>query len=128
MTETPAPPPAATSEPPKTFSQKVQRPFLLVCAVIIGLIGLLKIYNAFMPQLPGCAADATTTVIRNIFKSKNAELTVLNDVKTLTDTSAAQTCQAHVETAAETATIFYTITLNGENVQVRIDKVDAKPR
>jgi hypothetical protein len=102
-----------------------------VCGIIIGLLGLLgllKLYNAFTPQLPGCTTDATATVIRDIFKSKNVELTVLNDLKTVTDTSSAQTCQAHIETAAETGTIFYTITLQGSNFQVLIDKVDAKAR
>ena len=128
MTETPVPPPAAAAAAPKTFWQKAQRWFFIACAIIIGLGGLLKLYKAFTPQLPGCAADETGTVIRNIFKSKNADLTVLNDMKTMTNTSSAQTCQAHVETASETATIFYTITLDGKNFQVKIDKVDAKPR
>jgi hypothetical protein len=99
-----------------------------VCGIIIGLLGLLKLYNAITPQLPGCTTDATATVIRDIFKSKNVELTVLNDLKTVTDTSSAQTCQAHIETAAETGTIFYTITLQGSNFQVLIDKLDAKAR
>ena len=93
-----------------------------------ALAGCSSSIKRFTPQLPGCAADETGTVIRNIFKSKNADLTVLNDMKTMTNTSSAQTCQAHVETASETATIFYTITLDGKNFQVKIDKVDAKPR
>jgi hypothetical protein len=53
-----------------------------VCGIIIGLLGLLKLYNAITPQLPGCTTDATATVIRDIFKSKNVELTVLYDLKT----------------------------------------------
>jgi hypothetical protein len=99
-----------------------------VCAVIIGLLGLLKLYNAFTPQLPGCAADSTATVLRDIFKKKDVELTVLNNTKTVTDTSSVQTCQAHIETPAETGTISYSITLQGSDFQVRIDKVDAAPR
>ena len=99
-----------------------------MCGIIIGLHGPLKLYKAFMPQLPGCTTDATATVIRDIFKSKNVELTVLNDLKTVSDTSSAQTFQAHIETAAETGTIFYSITLQGSNFQVLIDKVDAKAR
>ena len=117
MTETnPATPPLApTAEQPKTTWQKAQQWFLVVCGIIIGLLGLLKLYNAFTPQLPGCATDATATVLRDIFKGKNVELTVLNDMKTVTDTSSAQTCQAHIETAAQTGTIFYTIALQGSN-------------
>ena len=60
-----------------------------MCGIIIGLLGLLKLYKAFMPQLPGCTTDATATVIRDI---------------------------------------FYSITLQGSNFQVLIDKVDAKAR
>jgi hypothetical protein len=122
------PPLAPTAEQPKTTWQKTQRWFMIECAVIIGIGGLMQLYKAFTPQLPGCTTDATATVIRDIFKSKNVELTVLNDLKTVTDTSSAQICQAHIETAAETGTIFYTITLQGSNFQVLIDKVDAKAR
>ena len=49
-------------------------------------------------------------------------------MKTVTDTSSAQTCQAHIETPAETGTISYSITLQGSNFQVLITKVDAAPR
>ncbi len=128
QTNSATPPLAPTAEQPKTTWQKTQQWFLVVCGIIIGLLGLLKLYNAFTPQLPGCTTEATATVIRDIFKSKNVELTVLNDLKTVTDTSSAQTCQAHIETAAETGTIFYSITLQGSNFQVLIDKVDAKAR
>ena len=77
--------------------------------------GIDRIYKAFTPQLPGCAADATALLIRDIFKKKNAELTVLNDMKTVSETSSLQSCQAHIETAAEVATILYNITLEGSN-------------
>jgi hypothetical protein len=101
---------------------------MIVCGVIIGIGGLIQLYKAFTPQLPGCAADSTATVLRDIFKKKDVELTVLNNMKTVTDTSSEQTCQAHIETPAETGTISYSITLQGSNFQVRIDKVDAAPR
>ena len=129
MTETNSATPllAPTAEQPKTTWQKTQQWFLVVCGIIIGLLGLLKLYNAFMPQLPGCTTDATATVIRDIFKSKNVELTVLNDLKTVTDTSSAQTCQAHIEQRRKPGR-FSTITLQGSNFQVLIDKVDAKAR
>src|SRR5450631_1992290 len=123
--------PAAAAEPPKTFWQKAQRWFMIVAGIIIGLGGLMqlyKVYKAFTPQLPGCAADATATVIRDIFKKKDVELTVLNNMKAVTETSSEQTCQAHIETPAETGTISYSITLQGGNFQVRIDNVDAAPR
>src|SRR5664279_2595638 len=120
--------PAATAEPPKTFWQKAQRWFMIVCGVIIGIGGLIQLYKAFTPQLPGCAADSTAAVLRDIFKKKDVELTVLNNMKTVTDRSSDQTCQAHIETPAETGTISYSITLQGSDFQVRIDKVDAAPR
>jgi hypothetical protein len=126
--KTVTPPPAATAEPRKTFWQKAQQWFLIVCGIIIGLLGLLKLYNAFAPQLPGCAADATATVIRDIFKKKDVDLTVLNNMKTLTETSSEQNCQAHIETPAETGTIDYRITLEGSNFQVMVTKVEAAPR
>ena len=120
--------PAATAEPPKTFWQKAQRWFMIVAGIIIGLGGLMQLYKAFTPQLPGCAANATATVIRDIFKKKDVELTVLTNMKTVTETSSEQNCQAHIETAAETGTIDYRITLEGSNFQVTITKVDAAPR
>jgi hypothetical protein len=120
--------PAAAAEPPKTFWQKAQRWFMIVAGIIIGLSGLMQLYKAFTPQLPGCAADATATVIRDIFKKKDVELTVLNNMKTVTETSSEQNCQAHIETAAETGTIDYRITLEGSNFQVTITKVDAAQR
>jgi len=87
-----------------------------------------QIYKAFTPQLPGCAAQATADVIRDIFKSKNVAITVLNNMTTVSESSSLQTCQAHIETAAETGTIFYTITLQGSSFQVLITKVDARRR
>ncbi|HEY1473269.1 MAG TPA: hypothetical protein VGF53_04220 [Pseudolabrys sp.] len=127
-TSNPATPPAVPAQAPKTFWQKAQAWAMIALGIIIGLLGLLKLYNAFAPQLPGCAADSTTALIRDIFKEKNAELTVLNNIKTVSETSSLQSCEAHIETAAETATISYNITLQGSNFQVLITKVDAKPR
>ena len=39
-TKTVTPPPAAPAEPPKTFTQKATRWFMIACAVIIGIGGL----------------------------------------------------------------------------------------
>jgi hypothetical protein len=130
MTETtnPVTPPPAAAQPAKTFWQKASRWGTIIAGVIVGLIGLLKIYNAFVPQMPGCAADETGTVLRDIFKKKDVELTALNDFRTVSDTSAQRDCQAHIETASETATIAYRISQEGKNFQVLITKVDATPR
>ena len=78
--------------------------------------------------MPGCAAQATADVIRDIFKSKNVAITVLNNMRTVSETSSLQSCQAHIETAAETGTISYNITLQGSNFQVLITNVDAHNR
>ncbi len=119
-------PPAATVEAPKTFWERNRRRFLIGVAIIVGLNGINQIYKAFTPQLPGCAAEATANALREIFKKKNIELTVLNDMTTVSETSSLQSCQAHIETTAETATVFYNITLQGSNFQVLITKADAK--
>jgi hypothetical protein len=72
MTETKsATPAAATAEPPKTLMQKLNRWGLIAAAIILGLISLLKIYNAFAPQLPRCGSDDVATLIRDIFKKKD---------------------------------------------------------
>ena len=120
--------PAAAAEQPKTFWGKYQRWFFIGVGIIVGLSGINKIYKAFTPQLPGCAAQATADVIRDIFKSKNVAITVLNDMRTVSETSSLQSCQAHIETAAETGTISYNITLQGSNFQVLITNVDAHNR
>jgi hypothetical protein len=82
--------------------------------------------QAAAPQLPGCTADSTGTVIRDIFKEKGFELTLLNHMRTLTNTSSKQTCQAHIETSAEIGIISYSITpLQGDNFHVQIDSYSA---
>ena len=53
---------------------------------------------------------------------------MLNNMKTVTETSSEQNCQAHIETPAETGTIDYRITLEGSNFQVMVTKVEAAPR
>ena len=90
--------------------------------------GVVAAKGCFPPVVGGSGGDATAPVLRDIFKKKDVELTVLNNMKTVTDTSSEQTCQAHIETPAETGTIAYRITLQGSNFQVRINKVDAAPR
>jgi hypothetical protein len=128
MTETTsATPPAKTAEPPKTFMQKLTQWVALGAGVILGLIGLLKVYNAFVPQMPTCASDETNTVLHDIFKKKDIALTALNDFKTVSEASAQRDCQAHIETASEKATVSYRITLQGKDFQVMITKVDAAP-
>lgn len=120
--------PAAAAEHPKTFWEKNRRWFFIGVAIIVGLNGINQIYKASTPQLPGCAAQATADVIRDIFKSKNVALTALNNMTTVSESSTQQNCQAHIETAAETGMIFYTITLQGDKFQVLITKVDARRR
>ena len=127
-TKTVTPPPAATAEPPKTFTQKATRWFMIACAVIIGIGGLIKTYKVFSPSLPDCAADETTAVIRNIFKQKDVDLRSLTDMKAVTDTSSEKNCQAHIETPTETATISYRVSWQGREAQILITKVDAAPR
>lgn len=130
MTETTNPVPPAPKgkwwETPayKTFSKW----FLIACGAIIGVLGLVRMYHAFTPQMPACSASETGGVIRNIFTQKNITLTKLSDMTQVNETSAERNCQAHIETDAETATIFYRITLDGKEFKVLIVKVDAKPR
>jgi hypothetical protein len=120
-----ATPPSA--EPPKTLMQKVNRWGVIVAAIILGLIGILKVYNAFSPQMPDCGSDNATGVIRDIFKKKDIALTALNNFKTVSDESAQRDCTAHIETASEKATISYRISKQGSDFQVLITKVDATP-
>ena len=108
MTDTKsATPPAA--EPPKTLMQKLNRWGVIAAGIILGLIGILKVYNAFTPQMPSCASDNASVVIRDIFKKKDIALTALDDFKTVSEESAQRDCTAHIETASEKATLFYRI-------------------
>jgi hypothetical protein len=128
MTETPSvTPPVKTAEPPKTFVQKLSQWVTIGAGVILGLIGLLKVYNAFVPQLPTCASDETNAVLHDIFKKKDIALTTLNDFKMVSEASAQRDCQAHIETPSEKATVSYRITLQGKDFQVMITKVEAAP-
>jgi len=115
------------AEPPTTLMQKLNRWGLIAAAIVLGLIGLLKIYNAFSPQMPSCESDNTSAVIHDIFKKKDIPLTAFNDIKTVSDESAQRDCSAHIETASEKATISYRISMQGSDFQVLITKVDPAP-
>ena len=131
MTETPnatTPAPAEAAEPPKTFWQKASRWIIGVCGVIIAAGGLIKVYNAITPTLPSCSADTTSTAVHNIFKEKDVQLDVFNDVKTLTNTSSEKTCQAHIETPIEIGAISYRLYWEGREAKVIITKVDVARR
>lgn len=108
--------------------RKFQQWFLIACAAIIGLLGLLKLYNTFVPQMPRCDASETTDLIRSIFKKRDIELTTLNAMTPVSETSSERNCRAHLETSSESATIEYRITMQGKEFTVLITKVDARPR
>ncbi len=99
-----------------------------MCGVIAAAGGLIKIYKVFSPDLPGCTADTTSTAVHDIFKGKNVQLDVFNDVKTLTDTSSEKTCQAHIETPIEIGTISYRLYREDKQAKVIITNVDVKRR
>jgi hypothetical protein len=99
----------------------------IAAGIILALIGLLKIYNAFVPQMPACADTSVADVIRDIFKQKDIALTKLSDLKLDNETASERNCLAHIETASETGTISYRITMQGKEFQVLIAKVDAEP-
>ena len=108
--------------------QTVSKWFMIACAAIVGVLGLVKMYHAFSPQMPTCSASETADVIRNIFKGKDVPLTKLSDMTLVNETSAERNCSARIETKDETAAIGYRITLEGKEFKVLITKVDAKPR
>ncbi|HTT48185.1 MAG TPA: hypothetical protein VMG39_09305 [Pseudolabrys sp.] len=120
----PAAEPAAQAP---TFMQKLSRWVTIAAGLVLGLVGLLKVYNAFVPQLPSCDDSKTADVIRGIFQQKDIALTKLTDLKLANESGGERNCTAHIETASETATISYSLTLQGKEFQVRITKVDAKP-
>jgi hypothetical protein len=117
-----------TPDQPRTFWQKTSRWIITICGVIVLLGGALKIYKALAPGLPECGSDTTKSAIGDIYKERNVTLTSLNDMKTLTDTPTERTCQAHIETAAEAATISYRLFQENGASKVMITKVDATNR
>ena len=124
MSETSATP----ADQPKTFWQKASRWIFAVCGVVIMIGGAMKIYKAASPGLPNCDSATTKTAITDIYKEKNVTLTSLTDMKSITDTSSEKTCQAHLETAGETATVSYRLFFQDGSSKVMITKVDAKAR
>jgi hypothetical protein len=126
-TDKPAPAADAAAQAP-TLTQKISRWVTIAAGIILGLIGLLKVYNYMVPQMPACADSNTADVIRDIFKKKDVALTQLSDLELDTETKSERNCLAHIETEGETGTIAYRITMQGKEFQVMISKVDAKPR
>jgi len=108
--------------------QRFHKWAMIVFAVIMLGIGALKMYHAFVPEMPSCSASETADVIRNIFKGKDVPLTKLSDMTLVNETSAERNCSARIETKDDTAAIGYRITLEGKEFKVLITKVDAKPR
>jgi len=108
--------------------QRFHKWAMIVFAVIMLGIGALKMYHAFVPEMPSCSASETADVIRNIFKGKDVPLTKLSDMTLVNETSAERNCSARIETKDETAAIGYRITLEGKEFKVLITKVDATPR
>jgi len=117
----------APDETKPTFWQKTSKWVYAIVGLIGVGIGGLKIADQF--TLPSCAADRTTTTVRDIFKGKDVELVALNDIKPVTDTRQEKTCTAHIESKDETANIDYKIFWEGWTVKVLIQTVrDEKPR
>jgi hypothetical protein len=110
-----------------TLTQKLSRWVAIAVAAVFVLIGAIKAYDFFMPQMPACAGGNTVDVVRGIFKNKGIALTALSDMKLDTESSAQRNCLAHIQTASETGTISSRITMQGRSFQVLITKVDAKP-
>ena len=104
-----------------TFWQKASNWAYIVLGFVFIAIGAIKVIDAF--TLPSCTAERTDTTIRDIFKSKNVELTKITDMKTVSQTSSERTCTAHVESKDETANIDYKISWNGWTAQVLIATV-----
>ncbi len=80
-----------------------------------------------LTQMPASVDTSVADVIRDIFKQKDITLTNLSDLKLDNETSSERNCLAHIETASETGTISYPITMQGKEFQVLIANVDAKP-
>jgi hypothetical protein len=93
-----------------------------LAAVVAGGISLLNFF-----VLPTCESDRSTDTVRSIFEGQNVPLTVLDNIQTVSSTSARVDCSAHIETADETGEIKYSVTWDGWGAQVRIEEVDAQP-
>lgn len=121
-------PSAAPAAPSKTLGQKLTQWLSIIFALIIGVLGVVKLYHVFAPSMPACDASETADLIRSIFKKKDIELTTLNAMTPVNETSSERNCQAHIETSSESATIDYRITMQGKEFTVLITKVDAHRR
>jgi hypothetical protein len=102
---------------------KLQQWAYTILAVVLMLIGAMKIYNVFFPSLPGCASDSTRETLGDIFKQKNLALTTLTNQRMLTDGKSEKTCQADFKTATESGTLTYRIYWQDKNAQIQITEV-----
>ena len=99
---------------------------MIVAFIFLG-IGALKVMDNF--TLPNCDQERATATVRDIFKGKDVELTVLNDIKSVAGTRQEKTCTAHIESKDETANIDYKVFWDGWTVKVLIQTVrDEKPK
>jgi uncharacterized protein YcfL len=105
--------------------QKLSRWASAIAFLIIGVLGIMRGFNAF--TLPSCTSDTTIDTIKSIFKDKKVDIDKISDPSTVTDTSSEKTCKAHVDAPREQAMIDYKVYWEGWTVKVMITNVDSKP-
>ena len=130
MSGTTPPPSGAGSRraprPVTSFWHKVGRWAVGIAVVVSGVAGLARLADRV--TLPGCEATRTADTLRSIFKDKAVEVTSIGEFKSVTDTYAEKTCQAHVDTPSEVADIDYRVYWDGWDVNVMITQVRSEPK
>ena len=118
----PAVEPPQDQNKPKTTTQKITQWLVSIALLIAGGLGIIRGFEQF--SLPSCTSDRTTTTLKDIFKSKNVEVTTIGEMKSVTDTYSEKTCEARVKTPAEDAKIAYRIYWDGWSASIMITKVN----
>ena len=108
------PPPAAPASP--TMGQKLGRWASIVFGIIIGILGIVKLYGNF--TLPSCDSSRMSDTLRNIYKKQNVEIKNISDIKTVNSSSSEISCTAVMQVGDERVPISYRTYWDGWSAQV----------
>jgi hypothetical protein len=114
------PPDAGASPPapsgPPTTGQKLARWASIAVGIVIGILGLVRLYGAF--TLPSCDSSRMTDTLHSIYKKQNVEIKSISDIKTVNSSSSEITCTAVMQVGDDRIPINYRTFWEGWSAQV----------
>jgi len=101
---------------PPTMGQKLGRWASIVFGIIIGIFGIVRLYQSF--TLPSCDSSRMTDTLRSIYKKQNVEIKSFSDIKTVSSSSSEISCTAVMQVGDDRIPINYRTYWEGWSARV----------